>query len=185
MEKETLKAMEEKMKKCVESGKRGMAMVRTGRASAGLVENMMVDSYGTLTPLNQLASISVPEAQLIVIQAWDKSIITDIEKAILKSDLDLSPVVAGTVIRISFPPLSEERRKELVKVVHKIVEECRVSIRGTRRDAREELKSLEKDGKISEDDSRTAQEKMQEITDRYIEAVDRILAAKEREILEI
>jgi len=185
VEKETLKAMEEKMKKCLESGKRGMAMVRTGRASAGFVENIMVDSYGTLTPLNQLASISVPEAQLIVIQAWDKSIITDIEKAIMKSDLDLSPVVTGTVVRISFPPLSEERRKELVKVVHKMAEECRVSIRGTRRDAREELKSLQKDGKISEDDSRRAQEKMQGITNRYSEEMDRILAAKEREILEI
>ncbi len=185
MEKETLKVMEEKMRKCLESGKRGMGMVRTGRASAGLVENIMVDSYGTLTPLSQLASISVPEPQLIVIQAWDKSIMSDIEKAILKSDLDLSPVVSGTVIRISFPPLSEERRKELVKVVDKMAEECRVSIRGARRDAREELKSLQKDGKISDDDSQRAQEKMQEITNRYTEELGGILAAKEREILEI
>ncbi len=185
MEKETLKVMEEKMKKCLESGNRGMAMVRTGRASAGFVENIMVDSYGTLTPLNQLASISVPEAQLIVIQVWDKSIIVDIEKAILKSDLDLSPVVSGNVVRISFPPLSEERRQELVKVVHKMAEECKVSIRGMRRDGREEVRSLEKDGKVSEDDSRRAQEEMQGITNRYTEEVDRILAAKEREVLEI
>ena len=185
MEKEILKAVEEKMKKCLESGKREMAMVRTGRASTAFVENIKVESYGTLTPLNQLASISVPEPQLIVIQAWDKSIITNIEKAILKSGLDLSPLVSGSVIRISFPLLSEERREELVKVVHKMGEECRVEVRGMRRDGREELKSFEKDGKISKDDSRRAQEKMQEITNRYIEEVDRILAAKEKEILEI
>ena len=185
MEKEILKSVEEKMQKCVESGKREMAMIRTGRASASLVENIKVDCYGTLTPLNQLAGISVPEAQLIVIQPWDKSIVTDIEKAILKSDIDLTPVVSSNVVRITFPPLSEERRKELVKVVHKMAEECRVSIRNLRRDAREELKSLEKDGKVSEDDSRRAQEKMQETTDKYIEEVDGILADKEKEVIEI
>jgi ribosome recycling factor len=185
MEKEILKEMEEKMKKRLEGGKREMALVRTGRASPALVENIKVDSYGTLTPLNQLASISVPEPQLVVIQPWDKSIITDIEKAILKSELDLNPVVAGNVIRIPFPKLSEERRQELVKVIHHIAEECRVSIRSLRRETREELKSNEKDGKISEDDSRRAQEKTQEITDRYIEEVDTILAAKEKEMLEI
>ncbi len=185
MEKEILKVMEEKMEKCLESGKREMAVVRTGRASSALVENIKVDCYGTLTPLNQLASVSVPEPQLIVIQVWDKSIIANIEKAILKSDLDLSPVVSGNVVRIPFPPLSEERRKELVKVVHKMAEECKVSIRNIRRDGRDEVKSLEKDGKVSEDDSRRAQEKMQELTNRYIEELDRILAAKQKEILEI
>ncbi len=185
MDKEILEEMEEKMKKRFEGGKREMALVRTGRASPALVENIKVDSYGTLTPLNQLASISAPEPQLVVIQPWDKSIIADIEKAILRSELDLNPVVAGNVIRIPFPKLSEERRKELVKVIHKIAEECRVSIRSLRREAREELKSREKDGKISEDDSRRAQEKTQEVTDRYIEEVDRALAAKEKETLEI
>ncbi len=185
MEKEILKAVEEKMEKAISVSSHEMAMVRTGRASPALVENIKVDSYGTLTPLNQLASISVPEPRLIVIQPWDKSIISSIEKVILKSDLELSPVVSGNIIRIPFPPLSEERRKELVKVVHKMAEECRVSIRGLRRDAREELKSLEKDGKVSEDDSRRAQEEMQKTTDRYIEEVDKILAAKEKEILEI
>ena len=159
MEKEILKEMEEKMKKRLEGGKREMALVRTGRASPALVESIKVDSYGTLTPLNQLASISVPEPQLIVIQPWDKSIITGIEKAILKSDLGLSPVVTGNVVRIPFPQLSEQRRKELVKVVHKIGEECRVSIRGLRREAREELKSNEKE-KI--------EEKIEDTDDLYI-----------------
>ena len=185
MEKEILKVVEEKMEKAISVSSHEMAMVRTGRASPALVENIKVDSYGTLTPLNQLASISVPEPRLIVIQPWDKSIISSIEKVILKSDLELSPVVSGNIIRIPFPQLSEERRKELVKVVHKMAEECRVSVRGLRRDAREELKSLEKDGKISEDDSRRAQEEMQKITDRYIEEVDKVLSAKEKEILEI
>ena len=185
MEKEILKAMEEKMKKSLEISGHEMAVVRTGRASPELVENIKVGSYGTLTPLSQLASISIPEPRIIVIQPWDKSIMSAVEKAIQKSDLDLSPGVSGNIIRIPFPPLSKERRKELVKVVHRMAEECRVSVRGLRRDAREQVKSLEKQGKISEDDSRRAQEEMQKITDRYIEEVDRALAVKEKEILEI
>jgi ribosome recycling factor len=185
MEKEILKDEEEKMKKAIEANGREMAMVRTGRASPSLLENMKIDCYGTQTLLNQLASISVPEPRLITIQPWDKSIIGDIEKAIMKSDIDLSPVTSGDIIRIPFPPLSEERRKELVKVVHKMAEECRIEIRQQRRDAREQLKSLEKEGKISEDDSRRAQEEMQKMTDRYIEQVDKNLAAKEKEIMEV
>jgi ribosome recycling factor len=185
MEKEILKEEEEKMKKALEANSHGMAMVRTGRASPSLFENVKVDCYGTQTLLNQLSSISVPEPRLITIQPWDKSIIGDIEKAILNSDLDLSPVTSGDTIRIPFPPLSEERRKELVKVVHKMAEECRVEIRQQRRDAREQLKSLEKEGKISEDDSRRAQEEMQKMTDRYIEQVDKNLAVKEKEVMEV
>ncbi len=185
MEKEILKEEEEKMKKALEANSHAMAMVRTGRASPSLLENVKVDCYGTQTPLNQLSSVSVPDPRLITIQPWDKSIIGDIEKAIIKSDLDLSPVTSGDMIRIPFPPLSEERRMELVKVVHKMAEECRIEIRQQRRDAREQLKSLEKEGKISEDDSRRAQEEMQKMTDRYIEQVDKNLAAKEKEVMEV
>ena len=185
MEKEILKEEEEKMKKALEANSREMAMVRTGRASPSLLENIKVDCYGTQTPLNQLSSISVPEPRLITIQPWDKSIIGDIEKAIMKSDLDLNPVTSGDIIRIPFPPLSEERRKELVKVVHKMAEECKIEIRQQRRDAREQLKSLEKEGKISEDDSHRAQEEMQRMTDRYIEQVDKNLVVKEKEIMEV
>jgi len=185
MEKEILRDLEEKVKKCLDAGCKEMGMVRTGRASPATVENIKVDAYGMPTPLNQLASISVPEPQVILIQPWDKAVMAEIEKAILKSGLDLNPVVAGNVLRIPFPPLSEERRKELVKVVHAMAEECRVSIRGLRRDAREEIKSGEKDGKVSEDDSRRAQEKTQEVTDRFIAEVDKLLAGKEKEILEM
>ena len=185
MEKELLKKEDEKMKKALEASSREMAMVRTGRASPGLLENIKVDCYGTLTPLNQLATISVSDPRLITIQPWDKSIMSDVEKAIMKSGIDLNPVSSGNIIRIPFPPLSEERRKELVKMVHKMAEEFKISIRGFRRDAREELKSLEKDGKISEDDSHRAQEEMQRMTDRYIEQVDKNLVVKEKEIMEV
>ncbi len=184
MEKEILKETESKMKKCVEAGAHELATVRTGRASPSIFEHLKVDYYGTLTPLNNLASITAPEPGLIIIQPWDKNAVSNIEKTILKSGLDLSPVASGDVIRVPFPPLSEERRKELVRVAHRMAEECKVSIRNLRRDAKDRIKKLEKDGDTSEDDAFKAQEKLQEITDAFIERVDRTLKEKEKEILE-
>ena len=157
---------------------------RTGRASLALFEGMKISYYGTSTPLNQVASLSIPESRLIVINPWDQSIIGEIEKEILKSELGLTPMNDGKVIRISIPALTEERRKELVKVVRKIAEEHKVSIRNIRRDANELLKDLKKDGDISEDDFFGAQDKVQKLTDDYIKSVDEICQEKEKEILE-
>jgi ribosome recycling factor len=159
-------------------------MVRTGRASLALFEGMRISYYGTSTPLNQVASLSIPESRLIVINPWDQSIIGEIEKEILKSELGLTPMNDGKVIRISIPALTEERRKELVKVVGKIAEEHKVSIRNIRRDTNELLKGLKKDGDISEDDFFRGQDKVQKITDDYIKSVDEICQEKEKEILE-
>ncbi len=184
MEKEVLKETGEKMAKCLQGGSHELAMVRTGRASPSIFEHIKVDYYGTLTPLNQLSNITSPDPGLIVIQPWDKNAIQDIEKAILKTGLDLNPVLSGEIIRVPFPPLSEERRKEMVKIAHHIAEECRVSVRNLRRDGREEIKTLEKDGKISEDDGFRAQEELQKITDEYIHKIDKILHDKEKEIME-
>jgi ribosome recycling factor len=158
--------------------------VRTGRASLSLLDGIRVDYYGTLTPLNQMATLAVPESRLITIQPWDVSIIKEIEKAILKSDLGLTPSSDGKMIRISIPPLTEERRKELVKIVNKICEEHKVAIRNIRRDSNEMIKSLKKDGDISEDDAFRAQDQVQKITDEYINLVDGIYKGKEKEILE-
>lgn len=158
--------------------------IRTGRASLSLFEGMKVSYYGTPTPLNQVASLSIPESRLIVINPWDQSVIGDIEKEILKSELGLTPMNDGKVIRIPIPALTEERRKELVKVVRKITEEHKVSIRNIRRDTNELLKGLKKDGDISEDDFFRAQDKVQKITDDYIKSVDQTCQEKEKEILE-
>jgi ribosome recycling factor len=184
LENEILKEAEAKMKKCVEAGSHELAMVRTGRASPSLFEHLKVDYYGTLTPLNQLANITAPEPSLIMIQPWDKNSISGIEKAILKAGFELAPVVSGDVIRIPFPPLSEERRKEMVRVAHQMAEECKVSIRNIRREAREEIKKLEKDGETAEDDAFKAQEELQEVTDRFTHQIERALHEKEKEILE-
>jgi len=158
--------------------------VRTGRASLSLLDGIRVDYYGTLTPINQMATLAVPESRLITIQPWDVSIIKEIEKAILKSDLGLTPSSDGKMIRISIPPLTEERRKELVKIVNKICEEHKVALRNIRRDSNEMIKSLKKDGDISEDDAFRAQDQVQKITDGYINLVDGIYEGKEKEILE-
>jgi len=158
--------------------------VRTGRASLSLLDGIRVDYYGTLTPINQMATLAVPESRLITIQPWDVSIIKEIEKAILKSDLGLTPSSDGKMIRISIPPLTEERRKELVKIVNKICEEHKVAVRNIRRDSNEIIKSLKKDGDISEDDAFRAQDQVQKITDGYINLVDGIYDGKEKEILE-
>lgn len=184
MEKEILKEAEEKMKKCVEAGAHELAMVRTGRASPSMFDHLKVDYYGTLTPLNQLANVTAPEASLIMIQPWDKNAVAAIEKAIIKSGFELSPAVSGDVIRVPFPPLSEERRKELVRMSHQMAEECRVSVRNIRREARDEIRKLEKEGETSEDDAFKAQEKLQKITDEFVHKVDRTLHEKEKEIMD-
>ena len=174
----------EKMGKPIDALKNEFKKIRTGRASLALFEGMKVSYYGTPTPLNQVASLSVPESRLIIIQPWDQSVISEIEKEILKSELGLTPMNDGKVIRISIPPLTEERRRELVRVVRKIAENHKVSIRNIRRDVNELLKEMKKDGEITEDDFYRGQEKVQEITDNYIRIVDQTCQEKEKEILE-
>ncbi|MFP4030510.1 MAG: ribosome recycling factor [Desulfococcaceae bacterium] len=181
---ETYEETRDRMEKSIESLKKELKRVRTGRASLSLLDGIKVDYYGAQTPLNQMASLSVPESRLIAIQPWDVSVIKEIEKAILKSDLGLTPSSDGKLIRIAIPPLTEERRKELVKVVNKIAEEYKVAIRNIRRDGNEMVKELKKESEISEDDAFKAQDEIQKITDEYIGKIDEVQAAKEKEILE-
>lgn len=176
---------EEKMQSVLQATRRELASIRTGRANPSLLDRITIDYYGTPTPLTQMASVSVPEARLLVIQPWDKSAMKEIEKAILASDLGLTPNSDGTVLRIQIPQLTEERRKDLARVARNEAENKRVAVRNVRRDANEALKQLEKDGTISEDESRRAQTQVQELTDKYIAEVDELLAAKEKEILEV
>ena len=172
------------MGKSLAALKNDLKRVRTGRASQSLLDGIRVDYYGTVTSLNQMASISVPESRLLMVQPWDVSVIQAVEKAILKSDLGLTPSNDGKLIRISIPPLTEERRKELVKVVNKMTEDHKVAIRNIRRDSNELLKGMKKDGDISEDDAFKAQDQVQNITDENIKFVDGIYKEKEKEILE-
>lgn len=174
----------ESMGKTVEALKRELQRIRTGRASLSVLDGIKVDYYGTPTPLNQMATLAVPESRQITIQPWDASVIKDIEKAILKSDLGLTPSNDGKILRISIPPLTEERRKELVKVIHKICEDHKVTVRNTRRDSNDLLKSLKKDGDISEDEAFRSQDEVQKITDKYIKLIDECYSEKEKEILE-
>ncbi|MEA1949281.1 MAG: ribosome recycling factor [Thermodesulfobacteriota bacterium] len=174
----------EDMNKSIDSLKNEFKKVRTGRASLSILDSTRVEYYGTMTPLNQMASLSIPESRLITIQPWDVSVIKDIEKAILKSDLGLTPSNDGKLIRISIPPLTEERRKELVKIIYKKSEEHRVAVRNIRRDSNELLKGLKKDGEISEDDAFRAQDQVQKITDKHIKLIDDVCKEKEKEILE-
>ena len=174
----------ESMGKSIEALKRELKRIRTGRASLSILDGIKVDYYGTATLLNQMATLAVPESRLITIQPWDVSVISDIEKAILKSDLGLTPANDGKILRISIPPLTEERRKELVKVVHKMCEEHKVSVRNIRRDSNELLKSLKKDGDISEDEAFKAQDEIQKITDEHVKLIDECYTNKEKEILE-
>jgi ribosome recycling factor len=182
---ETLKDAEDRMGKAVEALRRELATIRTGRANPGLVEHLRVDYYGTPTPLKQLASVAVPEARLLTIQPWDKGSLGAIEKAIQKSDLGLNPSNDGTIIRLVIPQLTEDRRRDLVKVVHKKVEEGRVAVRNIRRDAHSLLRELLHDKEISEDQEHNAQEDLQKLTDRYIEECDTLGSAKEKELLEV
>ncbi len=184
MREKVLREMESRMKKAIEIIKKDMASVRTGRAHPAILEDIKVDYYGTPVPINQIATISAPEARLLVIQPWDKSALKEIEKAILRSPLGLTPQNDGNVIRVSIPPLTEERRKELIRLVRKKAEEGRITIRNIRRDVMEELKEKKENGEIPEDDYFRLSKEVQEITDKYIEKVEEILKLKEEEIME-
>jgi len=181
----TQTAAEERMKKTLASLKDSFATLRTGRASAALFDKLRVDAYGDKSPLNQIANISIPEARLIVIQPWDRALIGEIEKAIRSSELSLNPSNDGKVIRISIPPLTEERRKELAKQARGQAEQSRVAIRNIRRDGNEELKKLLKDTKITEDEESKSVEELQKLTDSYIGKVNQVLEEKEKEIMEV
>jgi len=185
MEEKTVKEVEAKMEKTLSTLKTDLNKVRTGRASLALFDDIRIDYYGTPTPLNQMATLAVPEPRLITIQPWDLSIIGEVEKAILKSEIGVTPANDGKIIRITIPRLTEERRKELVKVVRKMSEGAKVAVRNIRREANEQLKGLEKNKKISQDQLRQWMDKVQVSTDKFIEKVDGILSAKEKEILEI
>lgn len=185
MVQEIYQEVEHKMARSIAALHKELARIRTGRASLALLDGMTLDYYGAPTPLNQLATLAVPESRLITIQPWDKSQLGPIEKAIQRSDLGLTPTNDGQVIRLSIPPLTEERRKGLVKQVKKIGEETRVAIRNVRREGNEALKSQEKAKEISEDENRRGQEQIQKITDRFIAKVDETLQAKEREVMEV
>lgn len=182
---EILKKADSKMKKCTEILKKEYGSIRAGRAIPSLLDKITVDYYHTPTPLNQLANVTAPEARLLVIQPWDKSIIAEIEKAIQKSDLGLTPNSDGSVIRLAIPQLTEERRKELVKMIRKKAEESKVAVRNVRREANDLLKAEEKGGRISEDELRIYQEEMNNITKNNIEDIDKVLGAKEKEIMEV
>jgi len=176
---------EERMEKAVTSQERDFSKLRTGRASTALVDGIKADYYGTPTPIGQMASVTVPDSRTVSIQPWDKGGISIIEKAILKSDLGLTPVNDGKVIRIMIPPLTEDRRKDLVKVARKYTEDAKVAVRNVRRDANDSLKKLEKDKAVSEDEQKKASEDVQKLTDKFVADADKKCAAKEKEIMEI
>jgi len=176
---------EERMKKTIEVLRKELASVRAGRANPSMLDKIQVDYYGTPTPINQMATITVPEPRLITIQPWDKAAIKDIEKAILKSDLGLNPANDGNVIRLPIPQLTEERRAELAKTSRKKAEESRVAIRNVRRDSIEAIKKAEKDKAIAEDDSKKGQERVQKLTDKSIKEIDEVIEKKEKEIMEV
>lgn len=182
---EALAAIEPRMERAVDAMERDFAGIRTGRASAALVERIAVDYYGTATPLNQIAGISTPDAHLIVIQPWDRSVLSAIEKAITKSDIGLVPNVDGTVVRLNVPPLTEERRRDMVKQVRRRMEEARVEIRNLRRDAADQLKKALRDGDLSEDEERRELDSLQRLTDRYVDAIDSRGERKEADVMEV
>jgi len=185
MTKEVFSTLEEKMETAIQAFSRNLATVRAGRANPSLLDNVFVEYYGAPTPLNQLAQIGAPEARMLVITPFDKTALADIEKAIQKADLGLTPSNDGNLIRINIPALTEERRKDLTKIVGKYAEESRVQVRNIRRDANDQLKKLEKDAEITEDELRTSQDKVQKETDHYIAEIDRLAAEKEAEIMEV
>ena len=177
-----LNKFEEKMTKTISVFEENLAEIRAGRANPAILNKIMIDYYGTPTPINQVAGISVPEARLIVIQPWDGSILKEIEKEILKSDIGINPNNDGKVIRLSFPELTEERRKEIVKDIRKMAEEAKVAVRSIRRDA---IEKAQKDSEISEDELKSAEDNIQQLTDKYVAKVDEILGAKEKEVMSI
>ncbi|MBQ3817504.1 MAG: ribosome recycling factor [Clostridia bacterium] len=183
--KELLKITEERMEKSVSVLERDYKSIRAGRANASVLDKVSVDYYGCPTPIQQMAAVSVPEPRTLVIQPWDATTLKEIEKAILTSDIGINPQNDGRVIRLSFPPLTEERRKEIVKDVHKMAEENKVAVRNIRRDALDKLKALKKDNKITEDDEANGEKKIQNLTDKSCKEIDEIASLKEKEILEI
>lgn len=180
-----LKDCETKMNKAISSLEKEFSRLRTGRAATGLVEDVLVDYYGTLTPLNQLASISVPDSRTIAIQPWDRNAFSSVEKAIMKSDLGLNPVNDGKVIRINIPPLTEERRRDLVKLAKKYAEDAKVAIRNIRREANDAIKKMKNSKELTEDEMHKGQDEVQKLTDSYVEKCDHVLEIKEKEIMEI
>lgn len=179
---EIIKDTEIKMKKTVEATQREFSVIRTGRASASIVEGLRVDYYGAPTPLKQVASVMIPDARLVVVQPWDKNALAEIEKAILKSDIGITPTNDGKAIRLSIPPLTDERKSELGKILKKIAEDGHVSLRTCRHGAIEHIKKLEKDKAVTEDERFKSGEEIQKLTDKYIKEIDTLLAAKEKEI---
>lgn len=182
---DVLKEAEVKMGKTIEALRRDLSTIRTGRAAPTLIERVMVDAYGTEVPLQQMAGIAAPEARLLVVTPYDKSTLGAIEKALRRSELGLNPTNDGTLIRIAIPPLTEERRREMVKLVHKHGEEARIALRNVRRDSIKDLGDLEEEKLISEDDGKRGQERVQELTDRHVKQVDEIGKAKEAEVMAI
>ncbi|MCJ7839670.1 ribosome recycling factor [Lederbergia sp. NSJ-179] len=185
MTKQVISSTKAKMEKAIQAYRRELSSIRAGRANASLLDKILVDYYGAPTPVNQLASISVPEARMLVIQPYDKTSIGDIEKAILKSDLGLNPANDGSLIRLTIPQLTEERRKELVKLVKKEAENAKIVIRNVRRDGNEDLKKLEKSGDITEDELRSYTDDIQKLTDDHINQIETITKEKEQEVLEV
>lgn len=185
MQKEARKRLAHKMDKAIDSMKKDLAGIRTGRASLSVFDGIMVDYFGTPTPINHVATLSVPESRLITIQPWDPKVIADIEKAIQKSDLGLNPNNDGKMIRIAIPALTEERRKEIVKQVHKRGEEAKVALRNIRREGNDEMKKIEKDEHLSEDETKRSIEEIQKLTDSSIKKIDEIVAHKEEEVMEV
>lgn len=182
---DVLKETDDGMKRALDAFKHDLAKIRTGRANLSLLDGVKVDYYGTPTPLNQVASLNVADARLITIKPWEKSLIPVIEKAIRSSDLGLNPVADAELVRLPVPPLTQERRRELVKVVNRMTEEARVAVRSARRDGNEMLKDAEKEKEISEDESKLGHKKIQELTDQWIARVDEVGAAKEKEVMEV
>jgi len=176
---------ERRMQKAIEALRHDLAVVRTGRASAALLERIQIDYYGVPTPINQDATITVPDARMLMIQPWDRKLLIDIEKAIQRSDLGINPNNDGQVIRLNIPPLNEERRREMVKTVHKKLDEHKVAIRNVRRDCQEKLRDREKKKEISEDELKRSTERLQKLTDRFIDEMDKVGKTKELEILEV
>ena len=182
---DVLNDTEESMQKAIEAFRRELSKVRTGRANLSLLDGVKVEYYGTPTPLNQVATLNVADARLITVKPWEKNMIPVIEKAIRGSDLGLNPVADSDLVRLPIPPLTQERRKDLVKVIKKMTEDARVAVRAARRDGNDMLKSLEKDKDISEDDSQRGQKQIQELTDKYVAQVDELGTKKEEEIMEV
>ncbi len=184
MKQDVLQRAEDRMRRAVESARRELARIRTGKAALSLLEAIKVECYGTSLPISQVATIAIPEPRLMVIQPWDRSVLPDVEKALLRSELGITPSSDGTVIRLAVPPLTEERRGELQKLVRKLAEDARVQIRMVRREANDELRRLEKDGELPSDEAKKSQSEAQKLTDSHVEEVDTLLKNKEKEILE-